>query len=130
MTANLQGFLMCRDFLTRYPFTAPPLNGKSAPNAKFVFNEMVGRSEQSSGSAGAQPETQTAGPTGLLSALYPLCGGPARGFLCGICFRVTRTEIGGKRHLWRKHGLRIQLELFPGGSLAAGADENSRSSPR
>jgi|SRR5882762_7125221 len=130
MTPNLQGFLMGRDVFTRYPFTAPPLNGKSTSNAKFTLNGMSGRSEHSSGSAGAQPETQTAGPTGLLSALYPLCGGPARGFLCGICFRVTRTEIGGKRHLWRKHRLRTQLELFPGGSLAAGADANSRSSPR
>jgi len=130
MTVILQRVLMSRDPLTRYPFTVPPLNGKSAPNAKFSFNGMAGRSEHSSGSAGAQPETQTAGPTGLLSALYPLCGGPARGFLCGICLRVTRTEIGGKRHLWRKHGLRIQLDLFRGGSLAAGADENSRSSPR
>jgi hypothetical protein len=33
---------MSRDVFTTYPFTAPSLNGKSALNAKFTFNEMAG----------------------------------------------------------------------------------------
>ncbi len=82
---------------------------------------MAGSSEQRAGSAGTQPATHTAGTTGLLSPLYLSCGAPARGFLCGICRRVTRTQIGGIRHLWRKHRMRFQLLLFDG-SPAAGAE--------
>jgi len=86
-----------------------------------TFSETVGEFEQSSGNVGERPETHTAGLPGLLSPLYPSCGGSPRAFVCGLCFRVTRTQIGGLRHLRSKHGFRFQMDLF-GSSLAAGAE--------
>jgi hypothetical protein len=79
-----------------------------------AFNELVSRSETRSGNVGARPETHTARPARLFIPLFPTEGGPARGFLCGTlgCGRVTRTMIGLKRHLWRKHHIRPQLDLF------------------
>src|SRR5207248_7421433 len=94
--------------------------GHKLPGTR-TFNDTVGEFEQSSGNAGERPETQTAGLPGLLSPLYPSCGGSPRAFVCGLCFRVTRTQIGGVRHLRSKHGFRFQMDLF-GSSLAAGAE--------
>lgn len=44
--------------------------------------------------------------------LYPEYGGPARGFRCEQCERVTRTVTGIKMHLLRRHNIRIQGVLF------------------
>jgi hypothetical protein len=61
--------------------------------------------EQNAGNSGEQPAS------GLLSPLYQADGGPARAFVCGVCDGVTRTEIGGLCHLWRKHGLKRQMSF-------------------
>ena len=49
-------------------------------------------------------------------SLHPEYGGPARGFRCEHCPKVTRTEAGMKMHLLRKHGIRLQGELFNDGN--------------
>jgi hypothetical protein len=55
-------------------------------------------------------------------ALYPEYGGPARGFRCETCERVTRTESGIKMHLRIKHGIKIQGDLFD--ANASGVSES------
>lgn len=47
----------------------------------------------------------------IYKPLYPEHGGPAQGFVCGSCSDVTRTKIGMMRHLWRKHMIKIQLDM-------------------
>src|SRR2546421_10698307 len=84
--------------------------GHKLPGTR-TFSETVGEFEQSSGNVGERPETHTAGLPGLLSPLYPSCGGSPRAFVCGLCFRVTRTQVGGLRHLRSKHGFRFQMDL-------------------
>ena len=48
-------------------------------------------------------------------ALYESNGGPPHGFLCRVdpknCQKVVRTRKGINFHLWRKHRVRIQLEM-------------------
>lgn len=44
--------------------------------------------------------------------LYPQYGGPPLAFACGQCGDVTKTKIGIWRHLWRKHKIKLQRELF------------------
>lgn len=51
---------------------------------------------------------------GLFSALYPREGGAPRAYACNStkCARVTRTAAGMVKHLWLRHGVRMQGELF------------------
>jgi hypothetical protein len=56
--------------------------------------------------------------SGPFIALYPEVGGKPGGFACKFdpsnCQRVTRTKTGMVRHLWRKHKIKLQLEIFFG----------------
>src|SRR6266849_3138212 len=72
MTPILQGILMCRDFFTGYPFTVPPLNGKSALKAKlgFLRDGRKCAAAKSAGDGGNRPATHT---TDAHSRPFDLC---------------------------------------------------------
>lgn len=50
----------------------------------------------------------------LFSALYPREGGAPRAFACNSanCAGITRTAAGMVKHLWLRHRVRLQGELF------------------
>lgn len=50
----------------------------------------------------------------LIEPLYPAAGGPPLAWTCGVdrCMAVTRTRRGLVTHLWRKHKIKLQGELF------------------
>jgi hypothetical protein len=44
--------------------------------------------------------------------LYSHDGGPPKAYQCARCNAVTKTAVGIDRHLWQKHKVRLQLDLF------------------
>lgn len=48
----------------------------------------------------------------LYSPLYPPEGAPCKGYSCGHCDGVTRTQRGMRLHLSVCHGLNLQMNLF------------------
>lgn len=51
--------------------------------------------------------------------LYPVEGGPPLGFFCSQCRAVTKTIRGVRIHLWRRHKLKEQIEMFSQSELTA-----------
>lgn len=51
----------------------------------------------------------------VFEALYSQSGGPPHGYFCRAeldkCKRVVRTRRGMVLHLWRRHRVRLQLEI-------------------
>jgi hypothetical protein len=49
--------------------------------------------------------------------LYSQDGGPPKAYKCVRCGAVTKTSVGIDRHLWQKHKVRHQLDLFSNQSI-------------
>lgn len=47
----------------------------------------------------------------IFKPLYPPEGGKPLAFSCTFCHKPTRTERGIRSHVWKKHGIREQIEL-------------------